>query len=149
MMTAEEAAQLIHDALGAAIAGDADKAADLVTRLGVDSDANRMLGVCYAFAGAGHKSLQAIYGDAAPNPAHGDAWILEQLEPGALDNDPMQAFASRFLIAFCNGQLDTAQAHYETALIAGPEVFVGGVCQLLIDVAGLARAALEQAEGGR
>ncbi|MFJ1606956.1 hypothetical protein ACIOHS_26835 [Streptomyces sp. NPDC088253] len=147
MMTAEEAAKVIHEALGAAITGDGDRAADLVTQLGIDSDAARMLGVCYAIAEAGHKALRMSFGDAAPNPLHGDMWMIEQLEDGALD-DPVQGFATRFLIAYCNGDRAMAQAHYETALQAGPEVFVGGVCQLLIDVAGLANAAIQQSEAG-
>ncbi|MEU1853971.1 hypothetical protein ABZ499_33110 [Streptomyces sp. NPDC019990] len=149
MMTAEDAAQLIHEALAAAVAGDGDRAADLVARLGVDSDAARMLGVCYAFAEAGHKALKKLFGDQAPNPQHGDYWMIQQLGPGALDN-PAQGFASRFLVAYCNGDRDTARAHWETALQAGPEAFIGGVCQLLIDVAGLARAVIQQseAEGG-
>jgi hypothetical protein len=73
--------------------------------------------------------------------------MIEQLEDGALD-DPVQGFASRFFVAYCNGDRDTARAHWETALQAGPEVFVGGVCQLLVDVAGLVRAAMEQSEAG-
>ncbi|MER5699646.1 hypothetical protein ACWDBO_37365 [Streptomyces mirabilis] len=147
MMTAEEAAKLIHEALGAAITGDGDRAADIVAQLGLDSDAARMLGVCYAIAEAGHKALRMSFGDAAPNPLRGDYWMIEQLDAGALD-DPVQGFASRFLVAYCNGDRDMARAHYEAALQAGPEVFVGGVCQLLIDVAGLARAAIEHSEAG-
>lgn len=147
MMTAEEAANLIHEALGAAMRGDGDRAADLVTQLGIDSDAARMLGVCYAIAEAGHKALRMSFGDAAPNPLRGDMWMIEQLEDGALD-DPVQGFATRFLVAYCNGDRDMARAHWEAALEAGPEVFVGGVCQLLIDVAGLARAAIDQSEVG-
>ncbi|MFI2434731.1 hypothetical protein [Streptomyces sp. NPDC018693] len=145
MMTSEEAAKLIHEALGAAITGDGERAADLVARLGTDSDAARMLGVCYAIADAGHKALQMMYGDAAPNPMRGDFWMIEQLEEGALD-DPVQGFASRFFVAYCNGDRDTARAHWETALQAGPPVFIGGVCRLLIDVAGLCRAAIQQSE---
>ncbi|PWI16055.1 hypothetical protein DI272_19185 [Streptomyces sp. Act143] len=146
-MTSEAAAEVIRDALGAAMTGDGNRAADLIAQLGMDSDAARMLGVCYAIAEAGHKALRVCFGDAAPDPANGDAWVIEQLEDGALD-DPVQAFATRFLIAYCNGDRIDAQAHYEAALQAGPEVFVHGVCQLLIDVAGLANAAseLEQQE---
>ncbi|MEU6595054.1 hypothetical protein ABZ923_38655 [Streptomyces sp. NPDC046881] len=147
MMTSEEAAKLIHEALSAAIAADGDRAADLVARLGVDSDAARMLGVCYAFAEAGHKALRMMYGDQAPNPLRGDFWMIEPLEPGALD-DPVKGFASRFFVAYCNGDRDTARAHWETALEAGPKVFVGGVCQLLVDVAGLCRTATEPKEAG-
>ncbi|MYR58878.1 hypothetical protein GTY54_22430 [Streptomyces sp. SID625] len=147
MMSREEAAKLVREALGAAINGDAERAADLIARLGVDSDASRMLGICHVIAEAGNRSLRMCFGEDAPDPKQGDSWIIEQLEPGALD-DPVQAFSARFLVAYCNGDLPDAQAHYEAALRAGPEVFVGGICQLLIDVAGLARAAMHESEDG-
>ncbi|MGW2951594.1 hypothetical protein [Streptomyces eurythermus] len=145
MMTSREAAEMVEEALTAAVVGDADRAAGLIARLGVDSDAHRMFGVCCAIAEAGHRALRLCFGEAAPDPSQGDMWMIEQLEAGALDN-PVQAFASRFLVAYSNGDRETARAHWETALAAGPEVFVGGVCQLLVDVAGLTRAAMQQSE---
>ncbi|GGQ49599.1 hypothetical protein GCM10010250_21410 [Streptomyces althioticus] len=143
MMTSQEAAQLIHDALAAAMSGDGDRTAEIVARLGIDSDTSRMYGVWNAIAQAGHRALRHTFGDRAPNPLHGDYWKIEQLEPGALD-DPVQATAMRFLVAVCNGDTDMARAHYEAALRGGPELFVHSTCQLLVDVAGLCIAATDQ-----
>ncbi|MEU7323330.1 hypothetical protein ABZ682_22685 [Streptomyces griseoviridis] len=146
MMTTRQAAQLIHDALAAAISNDINRAVELVTQLVTDSDATRMYSVCTAFAEAGHRALRYTFGDKAPRPENGDFWIVEQLEEGTLDAAPAQAFASRFLIAHCNGDQASTTAQYETALIAGPEVFVGGVMRLVADVAGLARTAIKELE---
>ncbi|MFI9418006.1 hypothetical protein [Streptomyces werraensis] len=143
MMTSQEAAQLIHDALAAAMSGDGDRTAEIVARLGMDSDANRMYGVWNAIAQAGHRTLRRMHGDQAPNPLHGDFWRIEQLEPGALD-DPVNATAMRFLVAVCNNDTDMARAHYQAALHGGPELFVHATCQLLIDVARLCIAATDQ-----
>ncbi|CAL9534302.1 hypothetical protein [Streptomyces sp. enrichment culture] len=147
MMPSQEAAQLIRDALAAAIAGDSDRTAEIVARLGMDSDAARMYGVWNAIAQAGHRALRHTFGDRAPNPLHGDFWKIEQLEPGALD-DPVQATAMRFLVAVCNNDGDMARAHYEAALHGGPELFVHATCQLLVDVAGLCIAATDQPAAG-
>ncbi|MDX3345974.1 hypothetical protein PV387_23080 [Streptomyces sp. ME02-6987-2C] len=146
MMTTAEVATVIHDLLAAAMDGDADRTGALLTDLAVDSDASRMFNICTVIAEAGHRALLHMYGDRAPNLPAGDQWITEQLRPGALDNDPVQAFAARFLIAHCNGDQESTKAQYETALIAGPDVFVGGVCRLVTDVAGLANAALKEQE---
>lgn len=146
MMPAEEAAQLVYDALAAAVDQDARRTLELVTQLGEDSDSVRMLGVCYSVAEAGHTALKKLFGDEAPNPVHGDMWVLKQLVPHALDDDPVKGFAARFLLAYCNGDRETACALYGAALTAGPETFVDGVCWLLADVGGLCRSATEPAE---
>ncbi|MFF0092773.1 hypothetical protein ACFYSF_22810 [Streptomyces canus] len=146
MMTTREAAQLIHDALAAAMSGDVDRAAHCVATLGADSDANRMYGVCTAIAEAGHRALRLLYADKAPRPGTDDMWVIQQLVPGALDRNPAQAFATRFLIAHCNGDTASTKAQFEAALMAGPDVFVGGVCRLVIDVAGLASTGMTESE---
>jgi hypothetical protein len=147
-MSAEEAARLVEDALAAAIAGDVDRAAHCIGVLGADSDADRMYGVCTAVAEAGHRTLRLLYGDNAPRPGTSGMWAIQPLVAGALEDDPAQAFATRFLVAHCNGDAASAKAQYEVALRAGPDVFVGGVCRLVADVAGLANAAL-RGSGGR
>ena len=144
-----EAAQLVHDALAYAVAGDAERAADNLTTLGTQSDANLMYGACCALAEAGKIMLQKIYGEQAPRPERGDMWIFEQLKPGALDDDPPKAFAMRFLVAYCNGDTDTTLALWDASLKASDEEHVASVCALLTDVAGLVKLALELKESGR
>ncbi|MFF5968171.1 hypothetical protein ACFY64_31510 [Streptomyces collinus] len=146
MMTTAEAAQHIHDALVAAMSGDIDQAAHHVATLGTDSDASRMYNVVTTFAEAGHRALLHMYGDKAPKPGTDEMWAILQLKPGALEANSAQAWATRFLVAHCNGDPDAAKAQFETALVAGPEVFVGGVCCLVADVAGLANTALRESE---
>lgn len=143
-MDTREASTLVMDAIGYAVAGDTERAADTITTLGTQSDPNLMYGACCAIAEAGKLMLQQIYGEQAARPENGDMWVFEQLTPGALDNDPAKAFAMRFLIAYCNGDSDTTLALWEAALKASDEEHVASVCALLVDVAGITRLALEQ-----
>jgi hypothetical protein len=143
-MDTREASTLVFDAITYAVAGDADRAADAIATLGSQSDANLMYGACCSIAEAGKLMLQKIYGEKAARPENGDMWVLEQLEPGALDDDAPKAFAMRFLIAHCNGDTDTTLALWAATLQASEEEHVASVFALLGDVAGIARLAIEQ-----
>lgn len=143
-MDTREASTLVFDAISYAVTGDAERAADTITTLGSQSDANLMYGACCAIAEAGKLMLQQIYGEQAPRPEHGDMWVFEQTKPGALDDDPPKAFAMRFLIAYCNGDSDTTLALWAASLKASDEEHVASVCALLVDVAGITRLAIEQ-----
>lgn len=143
-MDNREASTLVLDAIGYAVAGDTERAADTITTLGSQSDANLMYGACCALAEAGKLALQQIYGDQAARPESGDMWVFEEMEPGALADDPPKAFAMRFLIAYCNGDRDTTLALWGASLKASDEEHVASVCALLVDVAGITRLALDQ-----
>lgn len=138
-----ELSQMAFDALAHAVAGDTDKTAEILTAIGEGSDFHQMYGVCCGFAEAGHHMLKQLYGDHAPKPGTDDMWAIQPLIPGALD-DPVKAFSVRFLIAHCNGDRDTTLALYDTAAQAAPEDFVASVCQLLTDIAGISRLAIEK-----
>lgn len=143
-MDTDEASTLVFEAIAYAVAGDAERAASNLTTLGENSDDNRMYGVCCAIASAGKHMLGLIYGDQAAQPERGDMWVLQQLEPGALDRDPPKAFAARFLIAYCNDDEATTLALFQAALHSAGDQYVDSVCALLADVAGIARLALKQ-----
>jgi hypothetical protein len=147
VMSSQEAAVYVHDILAAGVSGDLDRAASLLTELVKDSTAERMLGICYAFADAGHKALRHHYGDQAPTGKDGNYWALEPLTPDMLD-EPGQVFATRFLVAWCNDDRKMACALFEAALITDIETFVNGVYQLVADVIGLIRGALDGNEAG-
>jgi len=136
--------QLVMDTLAYAVAGDADRAATTLQEIGTQSDGNRMYGVCCARANAGTLALRRIYGNKAPNPTFGDMWAMEQLVPGALEEDPPKAFAMRFLVANANGQRDTTLALYDAAYRASDEEYVDSVSALLVTVAGIIRLAIEE-----
>lgn len=146
-MSTEEAGQKVFEMISAAVDRNAEDATDLLAQVMTDGDTNRGYGVCCAIATAGERAMNVLFGDKAPAIEHGGQWVVEQLKPGGLD-DPHKAFAVRFLIAYANGQTDTARTHFETMAKAGPHAYVAGVSQLLCDVAGLCRTALEQHEAG-
>lgn len=148
-MDTEAASQLVLEALAHAVAGNSDGAATTLMTLGQQSDAARMYGVCCALAGAGTIALQKIYGDRAPRPESGDMWVMEQLKPGALNDDPPKAFAARFLVAYANGDTDTCLALYDAAFKASDDEYGESIVALLADVAGITRLALDQQKGGR
>lgn len=136
--------KLIMDALAHAVAGQADQAATALQTIGSQTDGAQMYGVCCALAGAGVIALRRIYGDRAPKHGSGDMWVLEQLKPGALSDDPPKSFAIRFLVAYANGDTDTALALYDAAYEASDEQYIDSVCALLANVAGITRLALGQ-----
>lgn len=149
-MDSHAATALVMDALANAIAGNADGAATVLETLGQqDDDGHLMYGVCCALASAGHFALKKIYGDRAPRPGSGGMWAMEQLRPGALDDDPADTFSLRFLIAYANGDTDTCLALYETACRASDEQYVKSVIALLKNVAGITSLALDQQKDDR
>jgi hypothetical protein len=137
-------AELVFEALGHAIAGHADEAAQHLMTIGQNSDANRMYGVCCAIASAGEHMLCQIYGDRAPKTERGEMWALHQLQPGALDDDAPKAFAARFLVAHCNKDSKTALALFQAALESDDEQYVASIAALLATVAGISRLAIDQ-----
>jgi hypothetical protein len=143
-VTADETVALIKDAIGYAVAGDADRAADALQRLGENSDNNRMYGVCCALAAAGSAAMKKLYG-----PADGHIFWLESLTDKPVEDDPAEAFAARFLVAYANGDTDTCLALYGAALRASGEEYVESVCALLSNVAGIARLVLDKQSKNR
>lgn len=149
MMTQTEATTLVYDALNAAVSNDTETSSGLLERLGADSDDDRMYGICCSIADAGLHVLTRMFGDRAPDLERGGMWTVQQLKPGALEDDPAQAFSLRFLVAYCNDDRATTIALYNAAHKAGGDEFVRSLCTLLADVAGLCRSALEQQETRR
>ncbi|MEW2568406.1 hypothetical protein [Streptomyces sp. NPDC047070] len=145
-MTAESAVAKVQEALAAAMEHDGDKACALLKEIALDSDTDRMFGVCRVIATAGCKATAKMLGDRAPDIAAGDYYALE-LAPEALD-DPARVFSARFIAAIANEEPATAAAYYEVLLAGGPQAFIDGVVQLLADVAGQCRALLDQMEAG-
>jgi hypothetical protein len=148
-MNLDTTAEIVFEALAHAVAGNAEEASRHLIKIGTNSDNNRMYGVCCAIASAGEHMLRQIYGDRAPKTERGDMWVLQQLQPGALDDDPPKAFAARFLVAYSNGDTDTALALFQTALESDDDQYVASIGALLATVAGVSRLAIEQKKGGR
>lgn len=143
-MDQDQLGQLVIRAFNAAVERDIDRIADALDAIGNTGDPFDMYAACCGFAEIGKGALKKIYGDRVPRPEQGDMWVIEELKPGALSNNPPKAFAARFLIAYCNDDRDTSPALFRAALEAGPEQFVDSVSALLADVAGIARLALDQ-----
>lgn len=136
------ASELVMEALAHAVAGESDEAAAALLTLGQRGDGNLMYGVCCALASAGEHSLRRIYGDHAPKLASGDMWVMQQLQPGAPDDDPPKTFCVRFLIAYANEDTATCMALYQAAYDASDEQYVDSIAALLATVAGIIRLAL-------
>jgi hypothetical protein len=143
-MNTEEASKLIFEALAHGVAGEADTAIDKLNSVCEDADGPRMYGVCCALAEAGAHMLRRIYGDKAPKtPEHG-MWIMQELQPGAMEGDPAKTFSMRFLIAWANGDRDTTNALFTAATHASNEQYIDSVCALFTDVIGITRLAMDQ-----
>jgi hypothetical protein len=143
-MNQEETSQAVFDMIGLAVDGDISGAATLLQNVGMASDTHRMYGVCCALAEAGKHVLRQMYGDQAPCPGTPDMFVLQELVPGATDQDPPEAFALRFLTAWANNDRDTTLALYNAALKGSDDEYVSSVGALLAHVAGLCRLALKQ-----
>jgi len=138
-------AQLSFRALAHATAGEGDQAASLLTTIATNADTHQMYGICCGFAEAGKLMLTRIFGDQAPGP--GGMWVLEQIKPGALD-DPAEAFAARFLVAYANGDKVMTLDMYQALLESDPDTYTDSVCTLLAEVAGICRTAIKQKRRG-
>ncbi|MFI1562151.1 hypothetical protein ACH4ZX_03655 [Streptomyces sp. NPDC020490] len=143
-MSTEEASKLIFEALAHGVAGDRDNAIGKLNSVCEDADGPRMYGVCCALAGAGAHMLRRIYGDKAPKTPEEGMFVLQELQPGAMGDDPAKAFSVRFLTAWANGDTDTTDALFTAATRASGEQYIGSVCALFADVIGITRLALDQ-----
>lgn len=143
-MDTDTASELVMEALAHAVAGEPDEAAAALMTLGQRGDGNLMYGVCCALASAGEHSLRRIYGDRAPQPGSGDMWVMQQLQTGAVDDDPPKAFSLRFLVAYANEDTATCMALYQAAYDASDEQYVASIGALLATVAGIICLALKQ-----
>lgn len=143
-MDQKQTGDRVFEALAQAVAGNASEAATALMTIGQTSDNNRMYGVCCAIASAGTHALGLVYGDRAPKPGTTDMYVLQELEPGAIEADPPKAFAVRFLTAYANGDTDTCLALFDAALRSSDDEYVSSVCALLADVAGIYRLALDR-----
>lgn len=147
-MTREERAQLIYEALGHAVNGDAERAADLLVRIGCSSTPTDMFGVCCGLAHAGKHVLGKL--GLTVDLAAGDVMaLIPTAANGQLPDDPAGLFSTRFLVAYCNDDYPTCNALFDTALRAHPDEYVASVCALLANVAGLARLANAELSAGR
>lgn len=143
-ISTEDASKLIFEALAHGVAGDGDTAIDKLNTVCEDADGPRMFGVCCALAEAGAHMLRRIYGDKAPKTPEDGMWVMQELQPGAMGDDPAKAFSMRFLIAWANDDRDTANALFTAATHASNEEYIDSVCALFADVIGITRLALDQ-----
>ncbi|MEU0356540.1 hypothetical protein [Streptomyces cyaneofuscatus] len=143
-MDQQQIGELVFEALAQSVAGNASEAATALMTIGQNADNSLMYGVCCAIASAGKRALGLIYGDRAPVPGTSDMYVLQELVPGATEDDPPKAFAMRFLTAYANGDLVTCMALFDAALHSDGDQYVDSVCALLADVAGIYRLALDR-----
>jgi hypothetical protein len=143
-ISTEDASKLIFEALAHGVAGERDTAIDKLNSVCEDADGPRMYGVCCALAEAGTHMLRKIYGDDAPKSPADGMFVFEELQPGALADDPARAFSMRFLTAWANGDRDTTDALFTAATHASNEQYIDSVCALFVDVIGITRLALDQ-----
>ena len=148
-MNEATAAQLIYDALGHGVAGDSETAIAKLNSVCEGADSPRIYGVCCALAEAGAHMLRRIYGDQAPKTPADGMFVMQELQPGALRDDPEAAFSVRFLTAWANGDTGTTHALFAAATRASNEQYIGSVCALFADVVGITRLAVEQSKGGQ
>src|SRR5690554_5019115 len=109
-MDRDQLGQPVIRAFNAAVDRDLSGVADALDAIGTTGDPFDMYAACCGFAEIGKGALKKIYGDRAPRPEQGDMWVIEEMQPGALSDDPPKAFAARFLIAYCNDDKKTAPA---------------------------------------
>ena len=109
-----------------------------------EADRPRMYGVCCALAEAGSHMLRKIYGDQAPKTSEDGMFVFQELQPGALADDPARTFSMRFLTAWANGDTGTTDALFSAATRASSEEYVDSVCALFADVVGITRLALDE-----
>lgn len=143
-MDTDTASQLVYEALAHGVAGDTEGAFDKLNAVCTQADWPRMYGVCCGLAEAGAHMLRKIYGDQAPKTAADGMFIFQELQPGALADDPSKTFSMRFLTAWANGDRDTTHALFTAATKASDEEYVDSVCALFADVVGICRLALDE-----
>lgn len=143
-MDTDTASQLVYEALAHGVAGDTEGAFTKLNAVCETADSPRMYGVCCGLAETGAHMLRKLYGDHAPKTPEDGMFILQELEPGAVDKDPAKAFSVRFLTAWANGDQDTTDALFTAATHASDEQYIDSVCALFADVVGITRLALNE-----
>lgn len=138
---------MAYAALGAAIAGDIATASDLVADLTSDSDPTRLYGVHSGIADAAAHLLAKVYGDRAPDLHAGGRWSVQQLGLSSIADPLHVAYSVRFTVAYANGDKAACLALYQGAAELGGEHLARCTAQLITDVAGLGRTALERLPG--
>jgi hypothetical protein len=132
----------MHQALEAAIVGDARRASDALDQVGLNSTPRELYGVCGGLAGGCVEALRLVHGGAY-DPANGGLIGFREAVPGANEADPHGAWAMRFLVAHANGDTAMTNALYRAAYVAGGQDLANSVASLLLLAAELARAAGE------
>ncbi|MEV6504849.1 hypothetical protein AB0M61_01845 [Streptomyces sp. NPDC051642] len=143
-MDTETASRLVYEALAHGVAGDTEGAFNNLNTVCEEADQPRMYGVCCGLAEAGAHMLRKLYGERAPKSPEDGMFFLQELEPGAVGEDPAKAFSVRFLTAWANGDTDTTDALFSAATHASNEEYVDSVCALFADVVGICRLALDE-----
>lgn len=136
-------ASLVTSAFHYAFERNITEAGAAIVEIGTSGDHYDVYAACCGWAQIGKNALTKLYGDRAPDADRGGMWAIQELQPGAMAAEPSRTFAARFLIAYCNDDKDTALALFKAALEAGDVEYVDSVCTLLVDVAGIARLALD------
>jgi hypothetical protein len=102
-----------------------------------------MFGACCGWADCGHAALRKLYGERAADLAQGDMWALQELVPGK--SRASDLFASRFIVAWANGDQPMALALFRSAVSVSEDAYGEAVISLLMSVAGLVRLATDSA----
>lgn len=122
--------------------GDTGGAASALIKIGQGGDHFDVYGACCAFAEIGKAALTKLHGDQAADLSRGDMWAMQILKPG--ENDPCETFATRFIVAYANGDKDGTFALFRAALEADGGQYVESVCALLATAVSLAHTAVQQ-----
>jgi hypothetical protein len=138
-MDTTQIVRLADRALRAAINHDADRAQDYLVELGATGDPDHLYAACGLLAEEATRAVSALHGH---TPGQCNAlWIVREAKPGALQDNPANTFAARFVAAHANADLDTTLALYLAALDAGRDAFSDSVRALLAYTAHLHRRA--------
>lgn len=139
-MTPGQLTYLTRSALEAAQAGDRRLTAEMTGRLARDAGALDLVAACRVMADIGLRALLVLY--RAPDPARGEAWVLDQL--GDAEGHPPRLFAARLVTAYANADDSTVTALAAVAAGATRVERAESLRALVTYAAGLdARAALK------
>lgn len=143
-MESAELRPLVIGAMEAAVNGDVDNIADNLAQIATSGDPFDMYAACCGLAEIGKNALNALAGNhGCDSDCCGDHRVeIQEVRPGAFDEDPHQAFAARFFAAYCNEDGDMTATLFKVALDAGMEDFVDSVCALVHNTAGIVRIAI-------
>lgn len=144
-MSGGEVHDLARRALALAVERKTTEGAHMLSLALGDSDVEQVFTMCCGFAESGRVAMVAMAKEHAPIFANGESWGITELQPGAAE-DPAAVFSVRFLVAWANGEKDTARALYDGLLSTGEAAAIVGVGRLFGDIAKLIRTA---GEGGQ